>query len=416
MKFKKRHNLMSATIAGAIIIVLAPSVVLATEEISLEQALNNFYQKNYDILISNYEIDKAYGDYIGSRLLPNPNLSFNYSFIGLKPFPSATDNTQTVTRLDQLIELGGKRGLRSGAASETLESVKFTQRDTVRTLLIGFYTLFFNINADILNANLAQDELKRFDKTLEIARKRLESGFLSLVDYTKLTLARTDLENTATNTEAQLSNDIEQFSFLLGSLTPLKPNLQVSEQFTEYTEENLLNSAYQYRFDFFSIEKQLKASGLNRQLAKAQAIPDITLGAEFDTIGSRNTPGVGFGFSIPLPLFNRNQGEIARRSAEYNQLEIQRDKVKRQIVSDIRQALNNYKTSAKVFEAYRGRKKDMEELMSRTEKAFSIGGITVLDLLDTDRTYRDFMSKYNQSLVQGNLNRELLRVYTGEIR
>ncbi|HXX80662.1 MAG TPA: TolC family protein, partial [Thermodesulfovibrionales bacterium] len=356
--------------------LLSAPILADCSEINLQQALGNFYQNNYDVLISKYEIDKAYGDYIGSRLLSNPNLSFNYSFIGLKPFPSATDNTQTVTRLDQLIELGGKRALRSGAASETLESVKFLQRDTVRTLLIGFYTLFFSINTDILNDTLAKDELKRFDKTLEIAGKRFEAGFLSLVDYTKLILARVDLENNVTSIEAQLSNDIEQFSFLLGSLTPLKPDLQVSEQFTEYTEEDLLNNAYQYRFDFLSIEKQLRASALNRQLAKAQAIPDITLGAEFDTIGSRNTPGVGFGFSIPLPLFNRNQGEIAKRGAEYYQLEIQRDKVRHQIVSDIRQALNNYRTSTRVFEAYKSRKKDMEELMSRTEKAFSIGGIT----------------------------------------
>jgi cobalt-zinc-cadmium efflux system outer membrane protein len=396
--------------------ILIVSICAAGDEISLEEALSSFYQNNHDVLMSRYEIDKAYGDYVGSRLLPNPNLSFNYSFIGLRDFPKSTDNTQTVTRIDQLIELGGKRGMRTEAASETLESVKLSQRDTVRTLLIGFYTIFFNINTDRLNADLAREELKRFDKTLVIGEKRFQAGFLSLVDYTKLKLARIDLENNLTNVEAQLRNDIEQFSLLLGSAIAMKPALQISEDFKEYAEEDLLRNAYRYRFDLLSIEKQLKASEFNLKLAKAQTIPDITAGAEFETIGASNSPAVGFGLSIPLPLFNRNQGEIARRKAEYNQIEVHREKVKRQIVSDISQALNNYSTSVKIFVVYKSRKEEMEELVSRSEKAFSLGGITVLDLLDTQKIYRDFMIKYNQALVQSNLNRELLKVYTGEIK
>ncbi|MBF0473828.1 MAG: TolC family protein, partial [Nitrospirae bacterium] len=171
-----------------------------------------------------------------------------------------TDNTQTTLRVDQLIELGGKRGLRSDFASVTIEAVKLTQKDTVRLLLIGFYTLFFNINADILNAELAKEELKRFDRTLEIADRRFRAGFLSYVDYAKLKIARIDLENNLSTLQAQMNNDIEQFSFLLGSSTPLKPSLSVREDFSGNTEDDLLQRAYQYRFDLLSIEKQINAS------------------------------------------------------------------------------------------------------------------------------------------------------------
>ncbi len=400
----------------ALTVLSSFQALAADEEVSLSYALDLFYKNNYDVLISKYEIDKAYGDYVGSRLLPNPNLSFNYSFIGFDGFPKATDNTQTVTRIDQLIEPGGKRELRSGASSEALEAIKLSQKDTVRTLLIGFYTLFFNINTDLLNTELARDELKRFDKTLMIGEKRFQAGFLSLVDYTKLKLARIDLENNLFSLEAQLRNDVEQFSMLLGKASPVKPALHIIEGFNDQTEKDLLQQAYQYRFDLLSIERQLKASALNQQLARAQRIPDITFGAEFDTIGPKNDPGAGLGFSIPLPLFNRNQGEIAKKKAEYHQLEIQRDKVKRQILSDVRQSLNNFEASKKVFGAYGSRKKDMEKLMEESEKAFSLGGLTVLDLLDTEKAYRNFMSKYNQSLVQANLNGNLLKVYTGELR
>ncbi|MBF0541453.1 MAG: TolC family protein [Nitrospirae bacterium] len=398
-----------------VFVLLGVGALSAEDGINLEQSLSAFYSNNYDILISKYEIDKAQADYIAARLIPNPNLSFNYSFIGLKGFPSTTDNTQTTLRVDQLIELGGKRGLRSDFASVTIEAVKLTQKDTVRLLLIGFYTLFFNINADILNAELAKEELKRFDRTLEIADRRFRAGFLSYVDYAKLKIARIDLENNLSTLQAQMNNDIEQFSFLLGSSTPLKPSLSVREDFSGNTEDDLLQRAYQYRFDLLSIEKQINASEFNKQLAQSQAVPDITVGLEFETVEGWNNPSIGFGISIPLPIFNRNQGEIARRQAELYQLQAERDKVKRQIVSDIRQALNNYSSSIHIFESYKSRKSDLDDLKARSEKAFSLGGITILDLLDTEKTYRDFMTKYNQALVQGNLNRELLKVYTGEI-
>ena len=92
------------------------------------------------------------------------------------------------------------------------------------------------------------------------------------------------------------------------------------------------------------------------------------------------------------------------------------EKLKKQIVVDIRQALNNFQASQKVLEAYKGRKTDMEELLNRSEKAFSLGGITVLDLLDTQKAHRDFMTKYNQALVQTNLNEKLIKLYSGEIK
>jgi cobalt-zinc-cadmium efflux system outer membrane protein len=80
----------------------------------------------------------------------------------------------------------------------------------------------------------------------------------------------------------------------------------------------------------------------------------------------------------------------------------------------VRQALSSYRGFVKVFESYKNKKMEMEKLLENSEKAFSLGGITVLDLIDTRRTYKDFMTKYNQTLTQAMLSKELLKVYTGE--
>jgi len=119
---------------------------------------------------------------------------------------------------------------------------------------------------------------------------------------------------------------------------------------------------------------------------------------------------------MSIPLFYRNQGEIMKRDAEYSQIKVQVEKVRRQIQTEVRQAMNNYSSSLTIFSAYRKRKEEMEGLWQKSEQAFSLGGITVLDLLDTRKTYRDFITKYNLALTQSALNEDLMiRIYTGQI-
>lgn len=392
-----------------------PGAQAGPADITLQQAVEEFYRNNYDIIIGRFEIDKAQADFVSAKLLPNPNLSFNYTGADTKLPPTAMDNSQLTLRLEQLFELGGKRELRTRNAEETLEATKLLHKDAVRTLLSGFYSLCYNLKLDLLNRDAAIDELARFDRTLAIAEKRFNAGHLSLVDYSKVKLARIDLEANLANLETQLRNDSEQFAFLVARNSPRQPQISLVEEFPVYQEDSLVATAYENRFDYLALKKQLEAAGHNRSLAKAGRIPDVTIGVELETFGRQNTPGVGAGLSFPLPLFNRSQGDIARRNAEYSQIDHQLDRAKRLIVADIRQALNNRSGALKVLAGYKARKREVEELRERSEKAFTLGGITAIDLLDTEKNYRDFVTKYNQALVQGNLHGMLLKIATGEL-
>ena len=393
---------------------IGPSVVRA-EEITLEKALEVFYTNNYDIIISRYETDKAQADLITARLFPNPNASVNYA--GFSSGFNRTDTTQQIYRLDQLIELGGKRGYRIKTAQETMEAVKLTHKDAVRNLLAGFYTTYHMLLLGQLNLDFVQGELSRFDRVVNIGEKRHTAGFLSLIDFTKLRLARVDLENNVTTASTQYRNDLENLCLILGGIEGVSPSRgQVKEEFPPFEETALLDTAYATRWDLLSLERHIRAADYGTRLARSQRIPDIVVGGEYEGYGRKLEPGRGAGVSVNIPIFARNQGEIMKRTAEHNQLKIQVERLKKQIQTEVRQALNNYRSGITIFDSYRTRKVEMEELLSRSEKAFSLGGITVLELLDTYKTYRDFMMKYNQALIQSALNKELIRVATGEIK
>jgi outer membrane protein, heavy metal efflux system len=387
------------------------------EEVTLGQALDYFYKHNYDLLINKYEIDKASSDLRGAKLLPNPNVSFDYTGVETNRSLSTGNNTQSTFRIDQLIELAGKRALRTSVAQENLEAVRLSHQDFARGILVGFYSLYFGLSFDILNVTLNRFGLEQFDRSLDVAEKRFTAGFLSLADYTKLKVTRVDVENNLLNAEHQLKIDTEQLRLLIGIDKHVRPaSGQIQGTFQEYREEELLPRAYENRKDLLALQRQLKSAEYNVSLAKARRIPDVTIGAEYERYGVDRDPGMGIGISLPIPLFNRNQAEIDKRLVEYRQIELQIIKTKRQIETDIRQALQNFTTSRKTYETYMSRKKDIEDLRERSVKAFSLGGITVLDFLDTQRIYREFINKYNLSLIQVALNQELVKLHTGEAK
>ena len=400
------------------VLFFSPPTVGRGEEVTLDQALALFYQNNYDLLIHRYEMDKAYADYVGAKLRPNPTLSFNANGLDYySGYLKRDENTQITVRIDQLIELGGKRELRTNAALAVQQAATLTHKDVIRNLLLGFYTVYYNLELDRLNMEFGRDELTRFDRILDIAERRFNAGFLSQLDYTKIKLAKIDLENNLTNSQAQFRKDLENFNVLLGAVTTLEPSrLGIREEFPAYQEESLIEVAYQNRYDLLAAQKQVEAARHNMALARALRIPDLSVGAEHDSFGPDGASRIGGGVSIGIPVFSRAQGAILKSNAEFKQLEEQVRKIKRVIVSDVRQGLISYRASLAILGSYKERKASMEDLLNKSEAAFSLGGITVLDLLDTRKTYRDFVTKYNQNLIQTLLNQELLKVFTGEVK
>ncbi len=400
-------------------IALCHSAVFAgPAELTVEEALAQFYQNNLDIIINKYEVDKSYADYVTAKLIPNPNLTVNYNNLEIsRGKTNRGDNTQLTIRVDQLIETAGKRKYRTNTASELYEAAKITHKDVIRILLIGFYNLYYSINLDMFNVDFAKHELGLYDRLLGIAKKRHDAGFLSAMDYTKLKMRKIELANNVVNLETQLKNDLGAFAVLLGKEEACKPvKVKVFENLRKYNEEELVSTAQENRYDLLSLKRQLKAADSALSLAKAGRIPDLGIGAEYDSIGNPAKNGIGAGFAINIPIFSRAQGEILKREAEKKQVETQIMKVKRTIALEVQQSLNTYNASTKVFETYNLSKPEMDALMKNSTKAFTLGGITVLDLLDAERTYRDFMTKYHQAFIQAILNSELIKIYTGEMK
>jgi len=393
---------------------LVSSDEVSNSRISLSEAIKIFKEKNYDVKIAAYEIKKSEGAYIQAGLLLNPALSINYTGLSFgKNLIYDTDNTLLSARFEQPLELGGKRRLRRLSAFYQLRAVDFQTKEISRELVVGLITSYFRALADRLYAEYLRRDIDDFDEILKIQEKRQKEGFLSLIDFMKLQLYKLELENALTQAVSTYKKSLKDFNFFLGGGN-YEPE-EVQEPQDEIFVENLIQDSVEKREILKSLKEQEKSVDYKIRLLKAYSIPDISLGVEYDSFGGsfKYKPGIGFGVFVSLPIFDRRQGDLISAISEREQISATLKREEERIKKEILQAFDDYQASKNIYFSYAEKKSIMDELLERTKKAHSIGGISTIEFIDTLRTYRAFMSAFFRAKYQYIASYYILKILGG---
>jgi len=382
-------------------------------EINLKEALSLIKEKNYDSKINFLEIKKSEGSYIQSGLFQNPTLSVNYTGLSFgRNIVYDTGNTLFSVRIDQPIELGGKREYRKFSAYHQLESTKYQTMDSIRAIFLDFTDIYFQTLTDKAYVDYLQNDLNEFEKILEVQSKKHQLGFLSLIEFTKLKLYKMELENAIIQAKGNYQKDLKDFNlYLIGDYSPADINLP---QKTEIDINNLIKTAIVKRENIKALQEQLKSVDYQIKLLKAYTIPDISVGVEYDAFGTNYKPGIGFGFSLNLPIFDKRQGDLLTSLATKEQTYINLEKNYALIKSQIEKAFYDYQVSKDIYNSFIEKKKVMDDLVERTKKAYLLGGVSILDFLDTERTYKSFMNDFIQAKYNYLKNYYKLKILSGD--
>jgi len=164
-----------------------------------------------------------------------------------------------------------------------------------------------------------------------------------------------------------------------------------------------------------SLKEQEKSVDYKIRLLKAYSIPDISLGVEYDSFGGsfKYKPGIGFGVFVSLPIFDRRQGDLISAISEREQISATLKREEERIKKEILQAFDDYQASKNIYFSYAEKKSIMDELLERTKKAHSIGGISTIEFIDTLRTYRAFMSAFFRAKYQYIASYYILKILGG---
>lgn len=376
--------------------VLTVFTVSFGQTLTFEEGLNNFINKNYDILIQKNEIEKSKADIITAKLRPNPTFSSNFTYYNLQNLTDRS-NAQNSFRIDQEIETANKRGLRIKLAEKMLEYTHLNFKSSLKDYLNTYLSSYTQLLSDKLQLENSKSNLQDYQKILEVAKLQYEKGFLSQLDYEKLKLSLIDYQKDYYSNLENYEKDKEFLKFLTQTDFDDVALIEIKDANLNNLDD-LIKTALEKRYDIKSSKANIEASQAQLNLNKAMAIPNITVGFEIDGYGEKYK-FFGVGFSVPIPIFDRNQGEIIKSKINLMQAELQYEKSIQQVKTEVKQLYYSLKSKEAILKEYQEKYEEIKKLKENTEKAFSLRGINVLTLLDTYKLYREFQKNYTQAKI-----------------
>ena len=372
--------------------------------LTLDDALRLAERENPTLRAKRFELDVTRAGEITAGLRPNPSASYTAEKFG------ASAQEYTVT-LGQTLELGGKRARRLDSARAATRVTRLEVDDVRRQVLSQVKKTFTDVLVARATLALAEQNLKTLDDVERIQRFRAERGDISELELTRIQLQRFAFERDAADARQAIAATIIALRALVGAVS-VAPDVEVIGDLgfrdVGVSRDEAVQRALGARPDLQAAEAARDKAKADVALARANAKWDITPQLEYKRTDT-NDNTFGFGFSLPLRVFDRNQGEIARTQAEVERVTAQRDATIAQIVSEIETALSAVTTLRQRVESLRNvYLPKAQQARNTVEFAYRRGGVSLLDFLDAQRTYRETSLEHLRAL--GNYWRALYQL------
>jgi cobalt-zinc-cadmium efflux system outer membrane protein len=376
-----------------------------TTRITLDRAIDLALAHNHSLKATRTLILQNQAQETTANLRPNPTFGADSQFI---PFFSPQDfsgeNLNQTQQFDlgisYLFERGRKRQRRLQFARDQTAVTRAQVADAERTLAFNVGQQFVNVLLAESTLQFALEDLRGFQQTVDISEEQLKAGYIGEGDYLKIKLQllqfQTDVSS-ARLAKVQALVGLREFLGydavpadydVVGDLEyhPLKGNL-----------DDLQARALRERPDFRAAELAITAARSQIQLAKANAKVDVTGTFDFTHVSAEYTGSLFANFA--LPIFNRNQGEIARTGHALTQAQEQQQSASDTVLSDVANAFEAVKSNDEVVQLYTsGYLKQGQDSRDISEYAYRRGTASLLDFLDAERSYRSIQMAYRQAL------------------
>jgi len=389
-------------------------------KITLDDAIQMALAHNHTLLAARTTIQQSEAAETTANLRPNPVLLGDAQFLPVfnpDQFDSnyVDNSAQFDLGISYLFERGKKRQHRLEAAKDQTAVTRSQVADNERSLTFQVATLFTNAQLAESTLELAQQDLKSFQNTVDISQERYRAGDIGLDDLLKIKLQLLQFQTDASEAQLARVQALADLRQLLGrESVPLDYDVagQLDYQPVSAKVEDLQAKALTTRPDLRAAQQSVTAANSQYALAKADGKRDITGQINYTHIAALSTTSL-FG-SIQLPIFDRNQGEIARTHVVITQAQEQEKATSDQVITDVEDAYEGLRTNNQVIQLYRsGYLDEAQQDRDISEYAYKRGAASLLDFLDAERSYRATQLAYRQALASYALALEQLREAVG---
>ena len=392
--------------------------------LSLEDALRLATERNPNLAAARDNVEVAAAGRIDAGLRPNPAFTFESGSYPLfeSPRPSFIGNQEMTLRLDQEIELAGRRRLRTQAAEASVSTAEAGFDDQRRRLDFDVRRAYFAVVLAKADVDVSRAALEEIDRVIGLNRARYEQGEISGGELRRVQVERLKFVDDVFTAQLALKNARSALLALVNA-----PDLGAEFDVTEplnisaagagaapvpLDPASLRTQALASRPDLVAAQRAVQRADTETSLQRALRTPNITVGGGYRR--DFGSDGVVFGVTVPLPFSNRNQGGIARAEAERRQAANLATATAISVSLDVQQAINAVDVSRARVQYIEG-----EYLTPARESrdivlaAYRLGTADLIDFLDAQRAFRDTARTYNRALYDQRVSLFQLSAATG---
>ena len=386
----------------------------------MDQAIEEAIQNNLNLLAERLNLSIADARLITAKLKPNPVFSFSGDHLDLAGTGFSEINgggpPEISWRVDVPIERGRKRDLRIATANYEREIAGARLVDSLRKLKLDVTLGCIEVIQAKANLALARDNLRTFAELVQTNAVRVKAGSIAPLDLTRSQVAMLQFRRNVRQAELSLLTTKTKLQNLLGRkvllddfdlLDELKVPLQPAELQLGFLQE----LALERRPDLHVLELTQARSQSELRLELALGKVDYTWGAEYRRHQGINgkSNSLGFFFSVPLPFYNRNQGEIARVRAEQDQIQRQMQALKAQMQMEVKTAYEEFRSGRELVESIeRDLLKPAEQARDTSAYVYRSGASSLIEFLDAQRAFNETMQSYQEA--QASYRRALVQL------
>lgn len=410
----------SILVAGLVLAVRVYGQSQAAVKIDLDQAIQLAMDHNHALKAARTLIDQNRAQEITAAIRPNPVFTYDDLFIPIfDPGQLNSSTLDTVTEFDAgfswTFERGGKRKARVRAARDQTAVTRSQVSDDERTLTFNVAQQFVAALQAESTLQFAKQNLESFQKTVQISEDRLKAGGLSQVDYLKIKLQLLSFQTDVSSARLAVVQALASLRALLGyDAVPANYDVAGDLSYTplHVNKEDLQAMALGLRPDLMAAQQGVTAAGSQYDLAKANGKRDLITALTYSHVSSLNN--LGFTMNIEIPIFDRNQGEIARTHYAITQAQENKSVAEETVLTDVANAYEAFQTADEVARLYEsGYLKNSQDSRDISEFAYRHGAASLIDFLDAERSYRATQLAYRQALSAYMLTVEQLKETVG---
>ena len=415
--YKRRASQSAWLVVGRSIAALVASTGLAAPHVraqgatspvtrvSMNDAVRLTLERNQTLRGQRLTIDESKADETTAAL--KPNLGFEFDTTGYTLFSPRQINPNFLrndvsynTSLSYTFERGGKRQKRTTVAEDTTEVTRRNVIDLERQLRFQAEQAFVNALLAKSTLELAQENLQSFSQVVELNRERVTAGDLAQGDFYKISLQKLQFEQDVSAAQVGLVQAKASLRQLMGFETiaddfEIDGDLSLAPQTLDL--EDLKRQALESRPDVQAARVGVKLAQDAAALEQGNRARDLSGDVAYTHLGPDNVFGVGF--SIDLPIHDRNQGNIAHSEIAVRQAIETETATRFMAVTDVVNAFAAFETNRKVVNLYESGYLDQaRQSLEITTYVYQHGAGSLLDLLDAERTYRETELAYREAL------------------